>query len=637
MNENKCMSFLVMPNYIHKLILPKCNIVFGPYISSVYFQLFLNTCHDETIELWKYNKCWLAQETISKNINCARMTVNKMIQYLIKLDLVIQTKHLKHNVYELKNLDLDENKLMLFNQILENKLLLIAQSQGKNINRIKQKFNELNLEIAFHSKGLSKFIKQTKFTNTNKIRNTIKKIEQNNNGITIYYINDVLFPNNHMQRYRAIRDGISQSSVSKYTKYCINNNLLKVIQSGGLGKNMYIQNVSNGIKNSEICPICKKVCNGKTGLLQHLSKNKENNHQNLYKMYKQLNDKTININDLYNDNKDKFTEMEIPYKNIKCENCNGNCRLCYKEWKEDFNSCDNERKKAFVKQEKKYMQFIDNQKIKEKKKIEKRNNPDNVSNLLRYFYDHTGTKSPNYSKECGQIKNLLKKNYTPDQIRLTMNYLIKRKNVDLRFLNRKIEEALLEDKYEKDIKVMNSASYLVKLFHDKLKTKLNKFNFVNEVNKIQMVLDEGYTPLEIKQTIKFMKNKDCKNINFLPNMIEEAIEEYKENNKNELTFIENDLKYNMIDLLSIDKKYKNIALQKAKEIFIGKTYFKPYSKFEWAYLIKLNLDNDLINNGILDIKENGWYYINNLVSYNEKDLFDWLKEQFKNNNINYNL
>ena len=103
MNKENCMSYITSPNYMFKLILPKCNMVLGSYLTSVYFQIFLNICHDQTIELWKYNKCWLSQETISKNIKCARLTVNKMIGYLEQLQLIKKGKHLRHNTYELIN------------------------------------------------------------------------------------------------------------------------------------------------------------------------------------------------------------------------------------------------------------------------------------------------------------------------------------------------------------------------------------------------------------------------------------------------------------------------------------------------------------------------------------------------------
>ena len=285
----------------------------------------------------------------------------------------------------------------------------------------------------------------------------------------------------------------------------------------------------------------------------------------------------------------------------------------------------------FIKQEQKFINFVDEQVKKEKRK--KKINPNSSPNLLKYFYDKVNKTSPGFARECKQIKNLLDKKYTPDQIRLTMDFLIKRKNVDLRYLNRSIEDAIMEDKYMKDIKIKDSASYLVKLFHSKLNVNLNVFNFIGEVNKVQSVLDEGYTPLQVKQTIKYMQNKNCKIINFLPNMIEEAIEFYKINNNS--SFLDNDLKYNLTNLEIIDIKYKNEAIEKAKEIFKDKSYFKEYTKFEWAYLIKLDLNKELIEDGIEDKKNNNWFFNKNFVQYKENEFFDWLKKQFKNNNIKY--
>ena len=617
MNKENCMSYITSPNYMFKLILPKCNMVLGSYLTSVYFQIFLNICHDQTIELWKYNKCWLSQETISKNIKCARLTVNKMIGYLEQLQLIKKGKHLRHNTYELINNKLNEKQLENFNRNLEVQLLNIANDMGKDIVKIQNKFNELELEIAYHKKSIFKFVKNIKFSNTNKIRNIIKSIEQDNNGITIFYINNVLNPNKLKQKYRALRSGISQASVCQYKKYCMEKNLINMEE---------IKMQKNHIT---VCPICRKALTTKASTALHLSKTKEENHQRLYELYKQ--DKNKDLKDIYEENKDLFTKIEPSYKNVKCESCNGNCRLCYKEWKEEFNECNNERKRLFIKQEQKFINFVDEQVKKEKRK--KKINPNSSPNLLKYFYDKVNKTSPGFARECKQIKNLLDKKYTPDQIRLTMDYLIKRKNIDLRYLNRSIEDAIIEDKYTKDIKIKDSASYLVKLFHSKLNVNLNIFNFIGEVNKIQSVLDEGYTPLQVKQTIKYMQNKNCKIINFLPNMIEEAIEFYNNNNNN--SFLENDLKYNLTNLEIIDIKYKNEAIKKAKEIFKDKSYFKEYTKFEWAYLIKLDLNKELIEDGIEDKKNNNWFFNKNFVQYKENEFFDWLKKQFKNNNIKY--
>ena len=60
-----------------------------------------------------------------------------------------------------------------------------------------------------------------------------------------------------------------------------------------------------------------------------------------------------------------------------------------------------------------------------------------------------------------------------------------------------------------------------------------------------------------------------------------------------------------------------------------------YTKFEWAYLIKLDLNKELIEDGIEDKKNNNWFFNKNFVQYKENEFFYLLKKQFKNNNIEY--
>jgi len=628
-SENKCMSFLTISNYIFKLTLPKCNMVLGPYVSSVYFQIFINICHDNTIELWKYNKCWLSQETMAKNLKSTRMTVNKMISHLIDLGLIKKGKHLNHNTYELCNDNLNESELIQFNIDVENKLLAIAQKLNKDCAKIKRKFNELDLEVAYHSNSVFKFVKKTKLVNTNKIRNTLKRIEQDNNGITLFYINNVLFPNNHLQKYRALRSGITQSTISNYMKYSIQHNLLELED-----KKMYVQKKKRNLEQVK-CPICGKLCASKGYLLNHLSKTQDTTHQALYSLYKKSSDK--DVLDTYENNKDTLPKQEPSYKDVYCEKCNGNCKLCYKEWKDEyFEQCQEQRKILFIKQEEKFIKNIDKQKNKKQKKP----NPNSTPNLVKYFYSKTNTQSPGFARECNQVKILLKRQYTPEQIKLTMDYLIKRKNIDLRFLNRSIEEAILEKKYKDDIKIKDSASYLVKLFHKSTKVILNSFSFINEVNKIQTMLDDGYTPLQIKQTMKYMILKDIKTFNFLPNMIDEAILFFKdkEPTNDKLKVIHDDLKYNISDLTQIKQQYYQEGEKFARQFYSNKSYSEQlYTKFEYAYKVKLNLDKDLIQDGIKDKQQNKWGFRRMYNGINEDDFFVWLKNQFKQNKIDFNI
>jgi DNA-binding GntR family transcriptional regulator len=630
--KRKNVSYLKMPSYLYSLILPKCNIVLGSYFTSIYFQLYLNICHDTTLELWKHGKCWKSQETLSKTLHCSRQTINKVLNYLIELKLISKSKRQLHNVYELMNNDItDEMVLFNFNSFIEDKLLTIAGQMNKDTTKIADKFKILNDEVAFHKSGLKKFLSERKLYDTRKIRREIEILEKDNQGITIFYLNDVLTTNNHKQKYKAIRDGISQSSVSRYMTYCEERGILNTM------------NEKVEKKKEFECPICKNSYDTNRSLCMHISKTKENNHILLNKLRQA--DKEKSVMEVYLNNQVEFTEVEVPYKNIQCENCSGNCRLCYKEFKEEFKACKQDRKEAFVKQEQMYIVSLEK---KEKAKVakakqKKKDDPNSVGNLMKYFYNKTETLSPSFSKECGQLKNLLNKGYTGDEIRITMDYLIDRKNVDLRFINRSIEEALVEQKYKNELNILNTAPYLVNLFHTKLGVNLNMFNLVKESNKIQQVLDAGYTPLDIKKTIKYMQHKEVKVLNYIPNMIEEALDFYAEkssaeNDSKKIEDIVSELRFSMTSIENIEDKYKDTALKCAEKIFIDKSYFKKdLTKFEWAYSINLSLTKDLIKDGIAEKNNKKWLCETNNCNYSKEDFLNWLKKQFEKNNIEYVL
>ena len=348
------------------------------------------------------------------------------------------------------------------------------------------------------------------------------------------------------------------------------------------------------------CPICRKEYKN---IIGHCKRSKEENHNKLYNLF--INDKRDlskedKIIDIYNNNEFNY---EVSYKNIEYINCNGECRKCYKDWKEDYNNCKQERKLKFEEQEKEYIKKVDN----------------NPLELLRYFYNKTNTNSPSIPRETHQIKLLINKGYDKEDIKITMDFLIKRKNIDLRFLNRSIDEALLEYRYKKQMKEKGTLPNLLYIFHRKAKT--NMINLIGEVNKLQMLIDEGYTIEDIKNCMKYMLSKNCKIINYIPNMIDEAKEFYKEKDKDEE--IKNDLKYAIIKLNNnTDKKIIDIA----KNIYNKGEFFKDYTKLEWAYIVNLSLDKDMIIQGIEEKKHRPWYYENNIVDY-EDEFKKWLEEQ----------
>lgn len=255
-------------------------------------------------------------------------------------------------------------------------------------------------------------------------------------------------------------------------------------------------------------------------------------------------------------------------------------------------------------------------KIKKQRKI----NPDKAPGLVKFFYNLTNTQSPNFAMECHNVKALLNKGYTPDQIRITMNYLYKRKQTTLGLLNRSIEDAILDDKYWNERTTVNTPAYFVKLFYNKTHSKFNRMNFLSNVRKIQTLLEQDYTYNDILNAIEYMTINHITIFNYISNII-------TQNNTN----VQSELRY-----ANIQVNYDNY--NEAVEIYKNKSYLdKTLTMFEYAYLIRLPLNKELIKLGLLDKKNNDFKFNIQNVNYNKDDFLTWLQTQFTINQIVYNL
>jgi len=654
-NDKEYKASFIIPQYMLSLVLPKCNLIHGEVLSSVYLQVALYMNNQKQTSNWRQNQSWISVDTISKNTGYNIRIVNntlKLLQSLYLIDMYQQqNKVIKFSLLNSKLHSISE--VMNFNSFLERELL-----RGMN-KTLTQKYTTKfrNLESVINYPQNKRLTKNIGFYDINQLRDWILQANQIKKGSTLFFLTNVAMAAlkygdndglllNLSQTERAVRLGTTQSTISRYIKEYIDDNFLVVTEGNinkpiKLGVNPEILNqnlgkvVKNNMGNKIVCPICEKDFYENRSLGVHISKMQDPKHKMLNILKKQHS--SMDINQLYLDNKAEFDEFDRvtegmytedtkeikqqqthDYLSIPCD-CKMTCKECHKNWKLDFyNDCTHARKEAFekefgIEQEDKKMIKVasknntiqltkeDFDVIKPTKK-QKITSGDTAPDLVKYFYSLINGTSPNFGKECGQVKNLLKKNSAED-IRTTMDYLRRRGNVDLRFLNNSIKDAMAEKQYLIDVEVDGTEAYLVKMYYEGMGRPINLQTLVSDVRKIHETLNSGVTYEQAKITIKYMIDIKCQTINFIGYKVNEAlsnngkINSIQENpsyfNRDNLELIKKQLLNAKIHFKKIDDEFRTEAVKIARELFYQNKFMDKFSHFEWAWRVGLDLDYEM--------------------------------------------
>lgn len=640
--------------YMTHLVLPKCVMIHGEVISTVYFQLALNINHQKKAIHWQKNNCWMKPKTLASNTGYNVRSVNNALTILEKLELIIVKQQGKLKLFSLKNNQLKTSQeIITFNNKLNTKLL--STLDDMQVLKYKQQFNKLEEVIDFNSYNTS-FGSNIWFSDVNLLRNWIIKCENIYKGSSLFFINNIalklcLKKGDDLyllsETNRAIRIGSSQSTISRYinsyinagcltiveenintpVKLSVNSNFLKEDQNK---KRVVIDLMSNDVIK---CPICGREFQENRSLSVHISKTKDQKHTLLNHLKKQTKTPSDKLINLYLEYKSDFDEIEdvnsidepvqlskpkSEYLNIPCD-CKMSCEECNSCWKEDFyNDCTHERKTAFVKEfeikSKATTEVVKKETIKKEvakkekdydivKPVKKVANKDSVPELLKYFYNLTGGVSPNFGKECAQIKNAVKKGTTPDQVRMTMEFLARKVNTDLRFFNRSIEDAILEKQYLDDSSIKGTDAYLVRMYYEGLSLPLNLQTLIRDVQKIKETKNSGLSYEQTMAVVQYMIDIKCPTLNFIGNKRTEAltkatkINTIKENpsffDRDDIVVIKNELVSGRANLRKLGDNFKPQARIIAKDLFKLNEFSSKYTHFEWAWKIGLDLDEEM--------------------------------------------
>lgn len=570
---------LQISQYITKLLLPKCNMVYSESISTVYFQILININNQKNPRKWQQNKSWIQPVTISKNTGYTTKTVLKCIRILNDLELITWTKKQKLNLYELKNNEFSSLDLFLeFNKKFN--MNLLKDVHDNKVFKINQKIKKIEKHYQINKNEY--LIKKTWFSDINKLRNNINYAESIYKGSSLFFINNIannLLNNKFNELYdlsesdRALLNGSSQSTISRYiSKYklvnflnVIENNINKPIK---LSINELEKNeekvVSKKMENNKlVCPICKKEFEEARSLGVHISKTKDKKHSLLSHLKRQAKCKPNELENLY-----------IKYK-------------------EDFDQCIEDIIEPKVK------------KVSKEKPVNTLPDGESVPNLLKYFYSKTGGSSPNWGKECGQIKNLIKTGANADDIKLTMDMLIRKGNIDLRFLNRSVNEAKMEQRYLNDTMVDSTEAYLVKMYYDGLGFPLNLQTLTRDVQKIKETINTGLTYEQAKMVVQYMIDIKCPTLNFIGTKRNEALTKLSKLNagknnpsffdRDDLVTIKSELSNGRYNLNKANDMFKDDARLLAIKMFKEGNFSNKFSHLEWAFKVGLDLDKEMYN------------------------------------------
>ena len=654
-NEQEYKVPFIIPNYIISLILPKCNLVYGEVLSSVYLQIAININNQKNSHKWKQNKCWIKPEKIATNTNYNIRKVNTTLKILKSLHLIdIQIQSDKKQKYNLMNNRLHTiEEIKNFNNFIESQLL-----KGKNKTKTQElmtSFDTLNMMINFPQ---NKYIgKNVNFKDINLLRIWLNESDKVYKGSALFFLTNIAMAafecteNNSLllnlsQYERAIRLGTKQPTISRYIKSYIEKGYLVVTENEvnkplvlGLNPNFINNNlkkvVANTMINKILCPLCNKDFYENRSLSVHISKTKDPKHIllnhlkmqrptmdfiSIYNEFKEEFDRLGDIDMGHEKNKVKSQPKTYDYLKIPCD-CKMTCKECHKNWKLDFyNDCNHERKAAFIKEcnieDKKLIKVASkNNTIELSKedfdiikptKAQKVSTGTNAPDLVKYFYSQINGTSPNFGKECGQVKNLLKK-YSADEIRTTMDYLKQRANTDLRFLNNSVPDALLIQKYLQDVDTDGTEAYLVKMFYEGFGQPINISSLVSDIRKVKEVINSGRTYEQVKQGVQYMIDIKCAIFNYLAHKVTEALMKggnvvtMQKNIQNNPSYFNRDnteiiksqlLKGNLI-IKKLDDNLRNEAVQIAHELFAKGEFESKFNHFEWAWRIGLDLDYEM--------------------------------------------
>ena len=612
-------NFYVIPNYILNLILPKCVLLYGESIATIYLQISLYINNQDNCTDWRKGSCWIGNKKLSKNTGYNERVIKGKIKILEKLNLISINRNQGIKFFRLRN-----NQFSNMEDILQfnNEINSILYNEVNFSNELEIKINKLE-KLVLNENLIEKFI----INDINLVRNSLLDAESIFKGSSLFYVNCILqdVSKNDLQKIseieRALRIGSSQSTLSRYVKKYKEFDIIDIIDNRGNQPNILNYNniaisVVRDVEMEKNCPICKQEFNSEEELINHISNNKDEKYI-LLKFFKTKN-KNKTYEQVFIENKTDIMECNESEDKIEIET------------KIENSDIGTETKIESIQKE-----GIQTEGIQQTENLDFENiKTENAPDLVNYFYDilYEGkVQSPFYPKEASQIKNLLKKKNNAENIKLTMRYLHRKGNLDLKYINTSINDAIFEDKALKEINIDGTAAFLVNFYYIGMEQELNLQTFVHDIKKvIETINGIGYE--KTKRVVEFLIRTNCPTLNYIGSKITEAL---KSNNQSANPCLNEGSDREVIGIKSYlrdgDKIKSPDHINIAKEMFLSNDFNKKFDNFEWAFKIGLELDEELYLHGIQNKKPQSIFQI----AANDITKTDEIRTKWNKFNIKY--
>lgn len=367
------------------------------------------------------------------------------------------------------------------------------------------------------------------------------------------------------------------------------------------------------------CPICNKQFKSKAILKQHYLK-KDKAHQ-------QYHDEIINMQHLY----EQIQDLNI----FKCgDNCCSQCnKNCFRQEKfayDKYKRIDNKEKK---KQEQ--------QQIQEKREYIKKT----AAKLVKEFYALCHLSYENYVFDLVKIKNLLRLDYTEEEIRNAFGYMYNTGKFKLSYM----QEYTIKDgrdwkNFQLQLRNPQSIPSLITKYYKNLNIKVaNSLIFKNTQDFWSLQNEYNLNQEQIEYIFNYMIKKHIPVFNYIKSQIPLILQEFNKNsiyiidiqkyNSNNYYFDSaiNELQEGSETLDNIINIYgQNDLFQKKILTFLkNRSYNNNLSPIEWLYKINAPVTKEMyfLAKQIVQEQKCSLYHFNNNIEIN--NFKQWLKN-YKN-------
>ena len=512
-------SNLSLPTYMVNQFLPRCALVYGDRLVSVYLNFLTYLCHDTVNYPQRLNHTWVSYYDIYENLNLPRRAIKRHIKTLESLGLISRRWDNRLGMWYFNHLDLSEASYTKVLGELEQRLL--QHPNRYTPSELKVRFDELNLR---KSSVNQRYI----WPDVNAIRATLKQAEHAYPGASLLTLHLLRTPGNVSEQEWAITVGSSQPTVSRIIQALEDARLVTKVhtylndrQPTVKVQPTVLELVPTSIKFT--CPLCQAEFDVKSTFGKHLKQGDEA-HALLFDLRQQERCPVEELETLYNKYKGCFTLLDKRKRRLNQEYmkaeapCKLSCEQCFTHWrKEEFIGCKYPRQEAFLNTVNKLRPRKTTPTVTQAEaqlaafQQPKPSNEDKPIGLVRYFYNLINDQPINLGRDLRLMKLLLNSQTQPisaDDVRYVLRYAARKHYNSLNLILRLAPDALLEKQLLAELQQPNTAANLVYRYYRYKNLEVDVNLLVSEARKVQEAIDSYGYELTTLAVLELANNRD---------------------------------------------------------------------------------------------------------------------------------